>query len=94
MPEAEPRQPIQQIVSVQTSDTDPTANLPPATVSLLQPLLNRKADVFPPELPARLLPSWTVDHEVLTQAQRSAVLRHLLRLAPPELAELKKLLSC
>ena len=74
----------------QTPSADPTANLPPTIVSLLQPLLKKYADVFPSELPAGLPPSRTVDHRIILKPDAVPFSRSPPRLAPPELAELKK----
>jgi hypothetical protein len=74
----------------QKPSADPTAHLPAAIVSLLQPILKKYADVFPTDLPAGLPPSRTVDHRIILKPNSVPFSRSPPRLAPPELAELKK----
>jgi hypothetical protein len=72
------------------SSADPTANHSPAITSLLRPILEKYADVFPDELPAGLPPSRSVDHRIVLKPGAAPSSRSPPRLAPPELAEVKK----
>ena len=74
----------------QKPSADPTAHLPTASAALLRPILRKYADVFPADLPAGLPPSRTVDHRIVLKPDTVPFSRSPPRLAPPELAELKK----
>jgi hypothetical protein len=72
------------------ASADPTSNLSPTLASLLKPILKKYADVFPDELPAGLPPSRSVDHRIVLKPDAVPSSRSPPRLAPPELAEVKK----
>ena len=81
---------MEQLDEQEEASASPPAELLAHLNALLQPILKKYSDVFPDELPAGLPPSRSVDHRIVLKPGATPASRSPPRLAPPELAELKK----